>query len=143
MFLWLPFRKSGRSRPSTVHQGDRPVSAQLNPGAVGPQYSRRTLLRAVGVAGATGGLYGLYLQPLGAEQDLLWYSASGSKADEEWSQMFKAATGVTVEFFRIGGVKLTERIEQEVRANQVRCSVMDISIPGLMSEWAKKGMVTR
>jgi predicted phage terminase large subunit-like protein len=57
--------------------------------------------------------------------------------------MFKAKTSVAVEYFRIGGVKLTERIEQEVRARQVRFSVMDISIPGLMSLWSRKGLLTQ
>ena len=57
--------------------------------------------------------------------------------------MFKAKTGVAVEYFRIGGVKLTERIEQEVKAKQVRFSVMDISIPGLMSLWSRKGMLAQ
>jgi iron(III) transport system substrate-binding protein len=105
--------------------------------------SRRTLLHQAGAAGAVFGLAGLIPGELQAQQGLLWYSASGSKPCEDWAQMFKAKTGAAVEFFRIGGVKLTERIEQEIKANQVKLSVMDISIPGLMSEWSKEGMLTK
>jgi iron(III) transport system substrate-binding protein len=79
----------------------------------------------------------------GAEESLLWYSASSSHADELWSQMFHARTGNAVEFFRMGGVKLTERIEQEVKTKQVRASVIDISIPGLMSHWARNGILEK
>ena len=49
----------------------------------------------------------------------------------------------SVEFFRIGGVKLTQRIEEEIKANQLKPSVMDFSIPGLMNEWVKKGWVMK
>jgi iron(III) transport system substrate-binding protein len=101
--------------------------------------SRRTLMGA-GAAVAAGALFG---RPAGAQQSILWYSASASGADEEWSKMFKAKTGAAVEYFRIGGVKLTERIEQEVRARQVRFAVMDISIPGLMSLWSRTGLLAQ
>jgi iron(III) transport system substrate-binding protein len=104
-----------------------------------PLISRRRAM-AGGVAAAAGALLA---RPAGAQQSILWYSASASGADEEWSKMFKAKAGVAVEYFRIGGVKLTERIEQEVRAKQVRFAVMDISIPGLMSVWAKKGLLAQ
>ena len=98
-----------------------------------PNLSRRALVRGGG-AGAALAAVGLRPMPAAAQQSILWYSASASAADEDWSKLFKAKTGVGVEYFRIGGVKLTERIEQEVRAKQVRFAVMDISIPGLMSE---------
>jgi len=101
--------------------------------------SRRTLMGA-GAAVAAGALFG---RPAGAQQSILWYSASASGADEEWSKMFKAKTGAAVEYFRIGGVKLAERIEQEVRARQVRFAVMDISIPGLMSLWSRTGLLAQ
>ena len=93
--------------------------------------------------GATAVAGTLLGRPAAAQQSLLWYSASASGADEEWSKMFKAKTGIAVEYFRIGGVKLTERIEQEARARQLRFSVMDISIPGLMSQWSRKGMLAQ
>jgi iron(III) transport system substrate-binding protein len=102
-------------------------------------FSRRTVVGA----GAALGAGALFDRPAGAQQSILWYSASASGADEEWSKMFKAKTGAAVEYFRIGGVKLTERIEQEARAKQVRFSVMDISIPGLMSLWSRKGLLAQ
>jgi iron(III) transport system substrate-binding protein len=110
---------------------------------VGKFLTRRNLLQQAGAAGAVAGLAGLMPPEAGAQQNMLWYSASGSRPCEDWARMFKARTGASVEFFRIGGVKLTERIEQEIKANQVKLSVMDISIPGLMSDWSKKGMLTR
>src|SRR5215468_12259532 len=103
--------------------------------------SRRSFLHRVGTVGAAFSGLNLLSREGVADQGLLWYSASASSADEDWSRMFREKTGVSVEYFRIGGVKLTERIEQEARAGQVRCSVMDISIPGLMSTWARKGML--
>jgi iron(III) transport system substrate-binding protein len=57
--------------------------------------------------------------------------------------MFKEKTGVNVESFRIGGVKLIERIEQEIKANQLKPSVVDLSIPGLMSEYARRGWLMK
>ena len=105
-------------------------------------WSRRRLLQ--GAAGALAGtVAGLAPLRLGAQQSIFWYSASSSDACEEWAQMFRSKFGTGVEYFRIGGVKLTERIEQEIKAKQVRASVMDISIPGLMSEWSRKGMLTQ
>jgi len=104
-------------------------------------WSRRRLLQ--GAAGLAGSLAGLSPPRVGAQQSVFWYSASASDACEEWAQMFRKKSGTAVEYFRIGGVKLTERIEQEIKAKQVRASVMDISIPGLMSEWARKGMLMK
>jgi len=103
--------------------------------------SRRRLLQ--GAAGLAATVAGLSPSRVGAQQSVFWYSASASDACEEWAQMFRKKSGTAVEYFRIGGVKLTERIEQEIKAKQVRASVMDISIPGLMSEWARKGMLMK
>jgi len=103
--------------------------------------SRRRLLQ--GAAGLAATVAGLAPSRVGAQQSVFWYSASASDACEEWAQMFRKKSGTAVEYFRIGGVKLTERIEQEIKAKQVRASVMDISIPGLMSEWARKGMLMK
>ena len=129
-------------RMATTKIGSASMNARSAMAVSAASPTRRSLLSGAGAAAAVG-MSALYPRPLEAQQTLLWYSASASKADEEWSQMFRGKTGIPVEFFRIGGVKLTERIEQEIRARQVRCSVMDISIPGLMSEWAKKGMLTQ
>jgi iron(III) transport system substrate-binding protein len=103
--------------------------------------SRRTLVQGAGaVAGATA--FGALVGPARADT-ATWYSASGAKNDQEWVTMFKQKTGDTVEFFRIGGVKLTQRIEQEIKAKQLKPSVMDFSIPGLMNEWIEKGWVMK
>jgi iron(III) transport system substrate-binding protein len=109
---------------------------------VNPILTRRTLVRGGAAAAAFAGI-GLRAERASAQQAILWYSASASAADEDWSKLFRSKTGIGVEYFRIGGVKLTERIEQEVRARQVRFAVMDISIPGLMSEWSRKGLLAK
>jgi iron(III) transport system substrate-binding protein len=116
-------------------------NAMRLPSSAPTSWSRRRLLQ--GAAGLAGSLAGLSPLRVGAQQSIFWYSASSSDACEEWAQMFRNKSGTTVEYFRIGGVKLTERIEQEIKAKQVRASVMDISIPGLMSEWARKGMLMK
>jgi iron(III) transport system substrate-binding protein len=103
--------------------------------------SRRSLIRGAGAAAASATLAGALSRAAEAQQSILWYSASGAKPCADWAAMFKARTGTTVDFFRIGGVKLTERIEQEIKASQVKLSVMDFSIPGLMNEWIKRGWV--
>jgi iron(III) transport system substrate-binding protein len=119
--------------------GDHEHQRGISPMNILQPVSRRRLLQA---AGATAAALTLPLRA-DAQQSMVWYSASGSKPDEDWSQLFKTKTGGTVEFFRIGGVKLTERIEQEFKAKQVKFSAVDMSIPGLMSDWAKKGLLTK
>jgi iron(III) transport system substrate-binding protein len=103
--------------------------------------SRRTLLHGSGAVAGAAALGGFTLPARAATAT--WYSASGAKPDQDWVTTFKQKTGDTVEFFRIGGVKLTQRIEQEIKANQLKPSVMDFSIPGLMNEWVKKGWVMK
>jgi hypothetical protein len=80
-----------------------------------PLLSRRALVG--GGAAAAAGV--LLARPAGAQQSILWYSASASGADEEWSKMFKAKTGAAVEYFRIGGV-----IRCGVRREAGRCRVV-------------------
>jgi iron(III) transport system substrate-binding protein len=104
--------------------------------------SRREFFRQAAAAGLFLST-SLYSGRSQADESLLWYSASGSQPDELWSQMFHARTGNPVEFFRMGGVKLTERIEQEAKTKQTRASVIDISIPGLMSHWARSGILEK
>jgi iron(III) transport system substrate-binding protein len=103
--------------------------------------SRRMLLHGSGAVAGAAALGGFTLPARAATAT--WYSASGAKPDQDWVTTFKQKTGDTVEFFRIGGVKLTQRIEQEIKANQLKPSVMDFSIPGLMNEWVKKGWVMK
>jgi iron(III) transport system substrate-binding protein len=103
--------------------------------------TRRTLVHGAGAMVGAATLGGLATPARAATATR--YSASGAKPDQDMVTRFKAKSGETVEFFRIGGVKLTQRIEQEIKANQLKCSVMDFSIPGLMNEWVKKGWVMK
>jgi iron(III) transport system substrate-binding protein len=104
-----------------------------------PTLSRRTLLKGIGTATAAGAFGGAFMGDAQAQQKLLWYSASSVESVDAWAKMFKEKTGHTVEYFRASGVKLAQRLEQEVKSGQAEGGPIDISIPGLMTQWAKDG----
>jgi iron(III) transport system substrate-binding protein len=107
-----------------------------------PGVSRRTMLQT----GAAAGVFilgGAASRQAFAQQALLWYSASSVESVEDWTKVFKERTGTTVEFFRAGGVKLAQKFEQEAKAGQVRCDFIDISLPGLLTQWAHQGLLMK
>jgi iron(III) transport system substrate-binding protein len=108
-----------------------------------PNLNRRTLLRHMGLstAAVTSGL--LFPRNASAEGKLVWYSGSATRAVEDWARMFQEKTGTPVEYFRAGGVKLAEKIEQESKAKRVTSSVFDIAIPGVVSQWARDGVALK
>ena len=57
--------------------------------------------------------------------------------------MLVTESGITTEHFRTGGVKLAQKFEAEVKANQVRCSVLDSSLPGIMMDWVDRGLIAK
>jgi iron(III) transport system substrate-binding protein len=106
-----------------------------------PGFSRRTLIRGAGAAATAAAFGGSWIGDAQAQQKLLWYSASSVESVDGWADMFKKKTGHTVEYFRAGGVKLAQRFEQEAKARQGQCGPIDVSIPGLMTQWAKQGLL--
>jgi iron(III) transport system substrate-binding protein len=111
---------------------------------VGPRggISRRALLQTGAAAGAFI-IGGAASRSAFAQQALLWYSASSVESVEDWTKVYKADTGTNVEFFRAGGVKLAQKFEQEIKANQVAADVIDISLPGLLTQWAEQGLLMK
>jgi iron(III) transport system substrate-binding protein len=111
----------------------------------GPLQSLRLSRRAFvhGAASLTGAaVLGGAIRPAQAAA-MLWYSASGAPQTQTWASFYKKKTGRTVDFFRVGSVKLAQRIEQEITARQLKPSVIDLGIPGLLTEWAEKGWLMK
>src|SRR5215217_6633122 len=108
-----------------------------------PNLNRRALLRQVGLSAVAIGSSLLMPKSARAEGKLVWYSGSATRAVEDWARMFQERTGTPVEYFRAGGVKLAEKIEQESKAKRVTSSVFDIAIPGLVSQWARDGVALK
>ena len=104
-----------------------------------PGLSRRRFVQGLGTAATAAAFGGSFIGDAQAQQKLLWYSASSLESVDGWAKMFKEKTGHTVEYFRAGGVRLAQRFEQEAKARQTQCGPIDVSIPGLMSQWAKQG----
>lgn len=108
---------------------------------LGSQTRRSFLQTSAGAAGAAA-LAGPLASAARAQEDgLIWYSGSSARSVEAWSEMFAEETGIPTEFFRSGGVKLAQKFEAEVQADQVRCSVMDSSLPGIMMDWVDRGLI--
>lgn len=103
-----------------------------------PGFSRRTVMQLAGAAAASG----LFTRGVSAqESSLLWYSGATVSSVDDWARMFEAATGIKVEYFRAGGIKVAQRFDQEVKAGQVKVGPIDTSIPGLMTDWANDGVL--
>jgi len=115
---------------------DRPVAPRL-------ALSRRRLLQSAGAAFGVVTFGGLAPRSAMAQQSLLWYSASSVESGDDWTKLYKELTGTAVEYFRAGGVKLAQKFEQEAKARQVRCDFIDISLPGLMTQWANQGLLMK
>ncbi|MYZ47599.1 ABC transporter substrate-binding protein [Propylenella binzhouense] len=106
-----------------------------------PRISRRTFVQGIGTAAAATALGGSFAGDARAAGPLMWYSASSVESVDGWAKMYKEKTGNTVEYFRTGGVKLAQRFAQEAQAGQAQCGPIDVSIPGLMSQWARQGLL--
>lgn len=72
---------------------------------------------------------------------MLWYSGSATRPVEAWADMFRQKTSLPIETYRAGSTVLIEKIEQEIRAKQLRASVYDIAAGGLVSQWHEQGLV--
>jgi iron(III) transport system substrate-binding protein len=104
--------------------------------------TRRSFLQTSVLAAGTAALAGPFASGVHAQEEgLVWYSGSSARSVEAWSEMFAKETGIPTEFFRSGGVKLAQKFEAEVQADQVRCSVIDSSLPGIMMDWVDRGLI--
>lgn len=103
--------------------------------------SRRKLLKGVGASAGALALGGAFSNSSQAADTFVWYSANAVEPSDELSKMFTAKTGIPVEYFRAGSNALAQKFEQEIQANQVRCSALQVTSPTLAARWAQEGSV--
>src|SRR3546814_10818572 len=82
-------------------------------------------MQSCGLAAGAAIVGAPYVSRARAADGIVWYSTSSARSVEDWANLFTEKTGVPVETFRSGGVKMAQKYEAEVMADQVRCSVMD------------------
>ncbi len=105
--------------------------------------SRRVFIQKAAAAAGVVTMGGMLSSRAFADQSLVWYSGSSVESVDDWAKDYKAKSGTNVEYFRAGGVKLAQKFEQEAKAGQVKCDTIDISLPGLMTQWAEKGLLLK
>jgi iron(III) transport system substrate-binding protein len=105
--------------------------------------SRRRFLQASALVAGGAGFGAPFLRRARAAEGIVWYSGSSARSVAAWAERFQKQSGVPAETFRTGGVKLAQKFEAEVKAGQVRCSVMDSSLPGIMMEWVDRGLIAQ
>ena len=104
-------------------------------------FSRRRFIQGTGLVVASATLGAPFVRRAHAQEGIVWYSGASARSVEGWAEQFQQKTGIPVETFRTGGVKLAQKFEAEVRAGQVRPSVMDTSVPGIMMDWVDRGLM--
>ena len=105
--------------------------------------SRRTLMKGAGAVAAAGAFGGSLVDPAAAQspEKLMWFSGSSVESVDGWTKMFQEQHGHEVEYFRAGSVKLAQRFEQEIKAGQANCGVVDVSLAGLMTKWGNENLL--
>ncbi len=78
-----------------------------------------------------------------AADSFVWYGTSSARSNEAWAKQFKEKAGIEVETFRTGAVKMAQKFEAEVKASQVRCSVLDLAAPGIFMDWVDRGLIAK
>lgn len=104
---------------------------------------RRSFLKSTGTFAGAAALGMPFMSPANAEQGLVWYSGSSARSVAAWAEMFQKKSGIPTQHFRTGGVKLAQKFEAEVKANQIKCSALDSSLPGIMMNWVDRGLITQ
>ncbi|MGH6915438.1 MAG: ABC transporter substrate-binding protein, partial [Geminicoccales bacterium] len=107
----------------------------------GVALGRRDVLRVAGLAAGAAAL-GRW-QPAQAQETFVWYTGLALEASDQVSKRFTEETGIPVEYFRAGSNNLAQKFDQERQADQVRCSAFLLTIPVLVAQWAKEGVLTR
>lgn len=103
---------------------------------------RRDVLRGAGLA-AGAAAFGSWLpRSVRAQETFVWYTGLATEASDAVSKQFTEKTGIPVEYFRAGSNNLVQKFDQERQADQVRCSAFLLTIPVLVAQWAKEGVLT-
>lgn len=105
------------------------------------QISRRKLLARTGQLAGVLTMSSVLPQLSRAAAPLVWYTGSQVEAVDDWVNLFKEKTGITCDYYRAGGLNIAQKLEQEVRAGQVACSLVGGPGPGLFKEWADRGLL--
>lgn len=103
--------------------------------------SRRKFLAGSGAAAGALAMPSLIPSRASAQSPLVWYTGSQIDAVSDWVELFRERTGIVCDFYRAGGLAIAQRFEEEVRANQVQCSLVGSSLVGLVRDWADRGLL--
>lgn len=102
---------------------------------------RRDVLRSAGLAAGAATLGGWLPRSARAQETFVWYTGLATEPSDDVSKRFTEKTGIPAEYFRAGSNNVVQKFDQERQANQVRCSAILITIPVLMAQWAKEGVL--
>lgn len=103
--------------------------------------SRRSILKGAGIGLGAAAVGGLWPETLLAQEKVAFYSATAVPPTNELCKIFSEKTGTPMEYFRAGSNNLAQKYEQEVKAGQVRASVMCLTNPTLVKKWAADGLL--
>jgi iron(III) transport system substrate-binding protein len=110
-------------------------------GGVRIALGRRDVLRSAGLVAGAAALGGLLPRSAAAQEAFVWYTGFPTEPSDAVSQKFTEKTGIPVEYFRAGSNNVVQKFDQERQANQVRCSVLVMTLPVLIAQWSKEGVL--
>jgi iron(III) transport system substrate-binding protein len=105
------------------------------------RFSRRGVLKGAGAGLGAAAIGGLWPETLLAQEKVAFYSGSAVEPTNDLCKMFSEKTGTPMEYFRAGSNNLAQKFEQEVKADQVRASVVGLTNPTLARKWAADGLL--
>ena len=103
--------------------------------------SRRRFVKGVAASAGAFAFGSAIPRPAKAQETFVWYSGLPAELTDDISIMFTEKTGIPVEYFRAGSNQVAQKFEQELQANQLRCSAVQITNPPLAADWARQGLV--
>lgn len=106
-------------------------------------FSRRKFIQTTGAVAGAAVLGAPFVSRANAAEGITWYATSSTRSVQAWANQFQKKTGIPTQVYRSGGVKMAQKFEEEVKAHQVRCSVLDTSLPGIMMDWVKQGLIQK
>ena len=104
-----------------------------------PAVSRRRFLQGASLTVGAMAFGGSMIGSARAEDKVTWYTGTSVEASDDLTKSFTEKTGIPSDYFRAGGLKVAQKFEQEVKANQVAASVVSTAIPSLIAQWADEG----
>jgi iron(III) transport system substrate-binding protein len=105
--------------------------------------SRRDVLKGGGAAIGALAIGGLWPEALLAQEKVVFYSALAVEPTNDLCKLFGESGGAAMEYFRAGSNNVAQKYEQEVKAEQVRPSVMCLTNPTLVKKWSEDGLLMK